>query len=87
MSIIGFVRLLFELYSLIMLARVLVSWLQVDPYNPLVRLLYQLTEPVLAPIRQLLPQTGGLDFSPMVALIALLVLEQIVIGLLSYVLR
>ena len=78
MQVVGFIRTLFEIYSVIMLIRVLSSWFQVDPYNPMMRLLYQVTEPVLAPIRRILPQTGGIDFSPMVALILLQVLESIV---------
>ena len=78
MQAVGFIRTLFEIYSVIMLIRVLSSWFQVDPYSPVMRVLYQVTEPVLAPIRRILPQTGGMDFSPMVALILLQVLESIV---------
>ena len=78
MQAVGLVRTLFEIYSVIMLVRVLSSWFQIDPYNPMMRLLYQVTEPILAPIRRMLPQTGGIDFSPVVALILLQVLESIV---------
>jgi YggT family protein len=84
---IGLIRFLFELYTVILLARVLLSWVQVDPNNPLVRIIYQLTEPLLAPIRRLLPQGGGMDFSPIVAFIILLVAEQIVVMFLSALLR
>lgn len=84
---IGLVRFLFELYAVILLARVLISWVQVDPNNQLVRIIYQLTEPLLAPIRRLLPQSGTMDFSPIVAFIVLLVAEQIVVVMLSSVLR
>ena len=87
MDIIGLVRLLFELYALILFVRVMLSWIQIDPSNPLARIVYQLTEPLLAPIRQLLPQGGGLDLSPIVAFIALLIVEQIVLTLLRSVLR
>jgi YggT family protein len=80
---IGLIRFLFELYTIILLARVLLSWVQIDPNNQLVRIIYQLTEPLLAPIRRLLPQGGGMDFSPIVALIVLLVVEQIVVMFLS----
>jgi YggT family protein len=84
---IGLIRFLFELYAVILLARVLLSWVQVDPNNQLVKIVYQLTEPLLAPIRRILPQSGGVDFSPMVALVVLLVVEQIVITFLSAFLR
>ena len=87
MAIIGIVQLLFDLYIIILLARVVLSWVQIDPGNPLVNLINQLTEPLLAPIRNLLPQGGGLDFSPMVAFFAVLIAEQVVLTLLRSVLR
>lgn len=87
MQLIGVVQLIFEVYSFILLARVLLSWVQVDPYNPIVRVLHQLTEPVLAPIRRLLPQTGPMDFSPIVAFVAFIILERLVISLLASNLR
>jgi YggT family protein len=87
MSITGLVQLLFDLYIIVLLARVLLSWVQVDPRNPIVNLIHQLTEPLLAPIRRLLPQSGALDFSPMVALIVVWVAEQIVLTLLRSILR
>ncbi len=87
MDVIGLVQLLFGLYTLVLLVRVLLSWIQINPYNPLVRIVYQLTEPLLAPIRRMLPQGGGLDFSPMVALIAVPIVEQIVLTLLRPLVR
>ena len=53
------------LYWLI-LVRALISWVSPDPFNPIVQLLHQVTEPILEPIRRMLPQTG-IDFSPLVA--------------------
>ncbi len=79
--------MLFDLYIIVLLARVLLSWVQIDPQNPLVNLIHQLTEPLLAPIRRLLPQTGGMDFSPMVAFMVVLIAEQIVLSLLRSLLR
>jgi len=84
---IGLIRFLFELYTVILLARVLLSWLQIDPNNQWVKIIYQLTEPLLAPIRRLLPQSAGIDFSPIVAFIVLLVAEQVVLVILSSLLR
>jgi YggT family protein len=63
-----------QLYSFILLARVLMSWVQIDPHSPLARTLYDLTEPVLAPVRNLLPPMAGLDFSPIIAMIGVQVL-------------
>jgi len=68
------IQLITTLYSLILLGRVLMSWVQLDPYSPLAKTLFSLTEPVLAPIRNLLPPTAGLDFSPMIAIIGVQIL-------------
>jgi YggT family protein len=70
--------LLVYLYSFVILARVLMSWVQIDPYSPLARTIYDLTEPVLAPVRNLLPPAGGLDFSPIIVLILLQVLAEFI---------
>ena len=68
---------LVDLYSLVVLAAVVMSWVRVDLRNPLARIVHSLTEPVLAPIRRVLPVVGGLDFSPMVVLLALRVLRRL----------
>lgn len=68
-----------EVYSYILLASVIVSWLPIDRNNPAIKLLEALTEPILAPIRKVIsPQmTGGLDFSPMVAYFGLTALANL----------
>lgn len=66
---------LIDLYSLIVLAAVILSWIPVDRRNPLVMIVHGLTEPLLAPIRSVLPPMGGLDFSPMLLLIGLQILK------------
>lgn len=71
------------LYSFVILARVLMSWIQVDPYSPLARTIFNLTEPVLAPIRNLLPQSAGLDFSPIIAMILLQIIGQFLVMMFS----
>ncbi len=58
-----------EIYSFVILARVLMSWVNINPDSPIARTLYDLTEPVLAPVRNVLPTAGGLDFSPIIVLI------------------
>lgn len=73
-----------QIYSFIVLARVLLSWFpNVDPNNPIVRFLYEATEPVLMPIRNFLreqfPSTGMFDFSPLVLLIGLSVIQRLII--------
>ena len=68
---------LIDLYSLIVLVAVIMSWLPIDRRNPLWTIVNGLTEPVLAPIRRVLPPMGGLDLSPMVLLIALQFLKRV----------
>jgi YggT family protein len=64
-------RVLIDGYSLVVLASVILSWIRLDPEHPIVRVVETLTEPVLAPIRKILPDFGGIDFSPMLLLFAL----------------
>ncbi|MGH8520730.1 MAG: YggT family protein [Gammaproteobacteria bacterium] len=64
-------RLLVYVFLIAVFARVIVSWMNPDAYNPAIVLLDTLSEPLLAPARRLLPPLGGLDLSPVVVLIAL----------------
>lgn len=64
-------RLLLGYVFWAVLARVILSWVAPDPYNPVVRIVVQLTEPVMAPARRLLPPMGGLDLSPILVLLAI----------------
>ncbi len=76
------VNLVFQLFELLILARVLLSWVNASPYSPVVQFLHNVTEPFLAPVRRLLPPTGMFDLSPIVVLIAALVIQRLVIQLL-----
>jgi YggT family protein len=68
-------------YFWVIIARAVISWVSPDPYNPVVRFLYRVTEPVLRPIRQRLPTLAmGLDLSPMVVLLAIYFLESFLVG-------
>ena len=71
------VDLIFSLIDLLLLARVLLSWINVDPYNPIAKFLYDITEPVLGPIRRRVPPMGGLDLSPIIAIIIMLILRSL----------
>jgi YggT family protein len=76
-----FIRWALDIYSWIIIAAALMSWVSPDPRNPIVTFLRQMTEPVLGPIRRLLPpwKTGGLDVSPLVALIAIWFTEWVIL--------
>ena len=68
---------LIDLYSLIVLAAVIVSWVQLPQTHPVATFLTVMTEPLLAQIRRVLPPMGGLDFSPLVLLVGLQFLREL----------
>jgi len=78
----NFVNLLFTVLYFAILIRILLSWVRVDPYNPLVQILFQITEPVLAPFRRLIPPISGLDLSPIAALIVLQLVQNFLLSVL-----
>ncbi len=80
-----FVRLLAGALNLAIFARILLSWMPMDRENRLVRIVYEITEPILGPIRRVLPALGGLDLSPLVALILIRVAERVLIMILQTV--
>ena len=75
-----FIGLLAMILWIALLARVILSWFNVDqssPFYPIVNIAHQLTEPILAPIRQVLPKTGMFDFSPIVAFILISLIRNV----------
>jgi len=75
------VSTLLTIYTFIIIARALISWVNPDPYNSIVRFLYMATEPVLAPIRRRLPMIG-IDFSPIIVILAIVFIQNFVSRLL-----
>ncbi len=71
---------LIDMYSLIVLAAVILSWVQLPYDNPIAQFVNKLTEPLLGPIRRALPSMGGLDFSPIVLLVGLQMLRGLLVG-------
>ena len=65
-----------RLYFWIVIIRVIVSWVNADPYNPIVRFLYRVTEPVFRSIRKIIPPIGGIDFSPAVVILIIYFLQM-----------
>ena len=80
MSIAQLLDFLLTAYMWIIFGRVVISWVNADPYNPIVRFLYEVTEPVLGRIRKLLPLSfGGIDFSPMILILAIMFVQSFLI--------
>ena len=78
-----FVAVLSRAMYVAILARVVLSWVNVDPNNRLIRFLYEITEPILGPIRRVMPSLGGLDLSPMIALVLVSLAERVLLALLG----
>lgn len=83
--LIGLVNEVIRVYGYIILARVLLSWVEPNPYNPIVRIMYNVTEPVLRPLRIII-RTGamGIDLSPIIAFFLLELLRRGVVNFLYY---
>ena len=66
-------------YMYIIIARAILSWVNPDPYNPIVNFLYRATEPVLQKIRSILPDVGSIDLSPIVVFVIIMFLQKFVV--------
>lgn len=68
---------------IVVIARAILSWVSPDPYNPIVRIINQLSEPILLPIRKRVPYMGGIDWSPIIALMIIYFLDIFLVQTLS----
>jgi YggT family protein len=75
--------MLLTLYMYMIIASAILSWVNPDPYNPIVRFLHRATEPVLGRIRSKMPYMGGIDPSPLVVIFAIYFLKSFVVGSLA----
>jgi YggT family protein len=79
--LVNFIQMLAFVLWLLLIARVLMSWTNPRGGGGLVAFIYQATEPILAPIRRVLPPTGGIDWSPLVAMLILGVIVRVAVRL------
>ncbi|MCD6525692.1 MAG: YggT family protein [Desulfuromonas sp.] len=83
LALAGLVDLAFTIYILILVGRALISWVNPDPHNSIVRFLHSATDPVLYRIQRLIPlQFGGMDFTPLVLLLALSFCQRMITAVL-----
>ena len=69
------------IYLWVVIARAVLSWVSPDPYNPIVRFIHNVTEPVLSRIRRALPlNLGGIDISPIIVMMAVIFLQKFLVG-------
>ena len=67
-------------YMWVIIARAILSWVNPDPYNQIVRFIHNITEPVLYPIRSRVPYMGGIDVSPIIVILGIVFLEKFLVG-------
>ena len=77
-------NMIFNVLYFLLVIRIILSWFGVNPYNDIVQILYKITDPILAPFRRLPLQIGMIDFSPMLAFMALWFLRSFVVGVLAH---
>jgi YggT family protein len=84
--LVSIINAIFTFYQIILFARIIFSWIRVDPYHPvwgpIQRFTYDMTEPLLAPIRRMMPQMGMFDFSILILWLLLGVAQSILIRIL-----
>jgi YggT family protein len=74
--VVQFLGLLLQIFWLAILVRVILSWFPVDPSNPIIRIVWEITEPILAPFRRVIPRIGMFDLSPLAAFLVISFLQQ-----------
>ena len=80
------VNLAFEVMMWLVVIRCILSFIRPNPHQPIIRFIYDITEPIMAPFRRLLPPAGGIDFSPIIVWMVLMLLRNLVLGILNAIL-
>ncbi len=83
MTAFSVIRTAFEVLNWLIIIRVLLSWIKHDPYHPIIKFIYEVTEPILMPFRRLIPMRPGMpiDWSPFIAILVLQFVERILLGM------
>ncbi|MBU1627235.1 YggT family protein [bacterium] len=74
-ALLNVLQMIISMVYFIIIIRVLLSWVNPDPYNPIVQIIYGITEPILKPFRRILPPIRGLDLSPILLILALVFIQ------------
>ncbi|WP_028585930.1 YggT family protein [Desulfogranum mediterraneum] len=85
MAVAKLVSFVLSAYIWVVIGRAVISWVNADPYNPIVRFLIQVTEPLLERIRRVLPPMGGLDLSPMILIMGIIFLQSFLVPTLQQI--
>jgi len=80
MAVASILDFLLTAYMWVIIGRAVISWVNADPYNPIVRFLYEITEPLLGRIRRYLPvNMGSMDFSPVILIVIIMFLQSFLV--------
>jgi YggT family protein len=85
LAIAKLINFVLSAYIWVVIARAVITWVNADPYNPIVRFLHQATDPLLLRIRRVLPAMGGLDLSPMVLILVIVFLQSFLVPTLQQI--
>jgi len=80
----GILDMVLSFAMIVIIARAILSWVSPDPYNPIVRIINQLSEPMLFPVRRRVPYFSGIDFSPMIVLLVIFFLQNFLVQSLQH---
>ncbi len=80
-------NMVLQLYMWIIISRAVISWVNPDPYNPIVQFLHRVTDPLLYKVRRFMPDFGGIDFSPIIVIMAIVFLQSFLVKTLSNMAR
>ena len=81
--LVTFIKLIFDLMSLAIIIRSLFSWIHVNPHDPLIRIIHQITEPVMKIAKKITPNIGMLDISPLIAIFGLEIVKRVLLAILG----
>lgn len=84
-QLIQIVNIAFQVLIYLIIGRCILSFIRHDPYNPIIKFVYDVTEPIMAPFRRLLPMGYGIDFSPLLAVFALGLANKLIIQLIMII--
>lgn len=76
----GVLNIVLTIAMVVVIARAILSWVSPDPYNPVVRVINQLSEPILFPVRRRVPYFAGIDFSPIIVLMIIFFLDEFLVN-------
>ena len=76
---ISIIHIAFEILTYIIFIRVILSWFSHNPYQPLIKLIYQISNPILSPIRNFVSPIGGIDISPIIAIFIIQLIKNIIL--------